>query len=160
MFNDVGAYKAALTKAALIILNRRICRVHARISVWFLSFVHMTVTRSDLYFMQTGTALANCLLASDCVLIDRHTPAECLKQPLLEGIPTQCKQLRRGFADCKHGMIDMRKRFRGNAPVAADGASYQLYAGRKAVDDSHVAGTDKAETDLVEGNDGEFRAKR
>ena len=30
----------------------------------------------------------------------------------------QCQQLKRGFGQCKRGMVDMRKRFRGNAPIS------------------------------------------
>jgi len=42
--------------------------------------------------------------------------------------------LKKGYGECKRGMIDMRKRFRGNRPVTTSaelesGASGQLYAG-------------------------------
>lgn len=37
--------------------------------------------------------------------------------PLSEELPIQCQQLKKGYGDCKRGMIDMRKRFRGNKPV-------------------------------------------
>ena len=37
---------------------------------------------------------------------------------------------------------------------------HQLYSGGKAVGDTGVAGVDKGSSDLVEGNDGEWRAKR
>ena len=62
-------------------------------------------------------------------------------------------------------MIDMRKRFRGNQPVAVSkeiegekGA--QLYAGGNAVRDTGMGGVGKAEVELIEGTDGELRAKR
>lgn len=72
-------------------------------------------------------------------MVQRHTAAECLRAPLAETLPTKCQQLKKGFGDCRRGMIDMRKRFRGNAPVAfrnlqtSDGGEgYQLYAGKSA----------------------------
>ena len=63
-------------------------------------------------------ALAACLQSSPCVLQDRHTAYECLTPPLVYTLPTQCQQLKRGFRDCKRGMVDMRKRFRGNQPIS------------------------------------------
>ena len=59
----------------------------------------------------------------------------------------------------------MRKRFRGNQPVAVSkeiegekGA--QLYAGGNAVGNTGIGGVEKAEVDLIEGTDGELRGKR
>lgn len=49
----------------------------------------------------TGEALAQCLQESDCIMVDRHSPRECLSSPLLEQLPTQCQQLRKGFSECK-----------------------------------------------------------
>jgi len=71
-------------------------------------------------------ALATCLQNSDCILISRHTPLECLSPPLLETLPMQCQQLKRGFGQCKRGMVDMRKRFRGNQPISV---SHELEGG-------------------------------
>jgi len=54
--------------------------------------------------------------------------------PLSEELPTQCQQLKKGYGDCKRGMIDMRKRFRGNKPIGStmdtqgEGGSGQLYS--------------------------------
>ena len=80
-------------------------------------------------------ALAACLQSSDCILIDRHTPLECLSPPLVDTLPTQCQQLKRGFRDCKKGMVDMRKRFRGNQPVSVsseiEGQGYLSVGGQK-----------------------------
>ena len=66
-------------------------------------------------------------------------------------------------------MIDMRKRFRGNQPVAVSkeleggrgGGGGQLYGGRSAVGGAGVAGVEKAvaEADLVEGADGQLRRR-
>ena len=77
-------------------------------------------------------------------MVERHNPLECLAPPLVETLPTKCQQLRRGFRDCKRGMVDMRKRFRGNLPVSTslelegDGAAVkkggQLYGGKPAFD--------------------------
>ncbi|KAI1206684.1 cytochrome c oxidase assembly protein PET191-domain-containing protein [Annulohypoxylon truncatum] len=85
-------------------------------------------------------ALADCLQQSECVMVQRHTAAECLRSPLSETLPTRCQQLKRGFGECRRGMIDMRKRFRGNEPITfqklesaeKSGEGYQLYAGRSA----------------------------
>ncbi|KAF3395731.1 hypothetical protein F1880_007100 [Penicillium rolfsii] len=85
-------------------------------------------------------ALAQCLQESDCIMVQRHTPRECLASPLAEELPMKCQQLRKGFSECKRGMIDMRKRFRGNHPISVakemdekkSSSSGQLYAGRPA----------------------------
>ncbi|KAI1648798.1 cytochrome c oxidase assembly protein PET191-domain-containing protein [Daldinia loculata] len=85
-------------------------------------------------------ALAECLQESDCVMVQRHTAAECLRSPLSETLPMKCQQLKKGFGECRRGMIDMRKRFRGNQPITfksletteQSGEGYQLYAGRSA----------------------------
>lgn len=73
-------------------------------------------------------------------MVQRHTAAECLRDPLADTLPTKCQQLKKGFGECRRGMIDMRKRFRGNQPIAFrtlqetedGGKGYQLYAGRPA----------------------------
>ncbi|KAI1323978.1 cytochrome c oxidase assembly protein PET191-domain-containing protein [Xylariaceae sp. FL0255] len=84
-------------------------------------------------------ALAQCLQESECVMVHRNSAADCLRSPLAETLPTKCQQLKKGFGDCRRGMIDMRKRFRGNQPItfktlesAEEGEGYQLYAGRSA----------------------------
>jgi hypothetical protein len=48
-----------------------------------------------------------------------HSAAECLREPLASELPTRCQQLKKGYGDCKRGMIDMRKRFRGNKPISS-----------------------------------------
>ncbi|KII94792.1 hypothetical protein PLICRDRAFT_67321, partial [Plicaturopsis crispa FD-325 SS-3] len=58
-------------------------------------------------------ALKDCLLNSDCVVKQGHLPSECLKEHFDE-LPEQCRSLRKANYDCKRGMLDMRKRFRGN----------------------------------------------
>ncbi|PGH16296.1 hypothetical protein AJ79_01835 [Helicocarpus griseus UAMH5409] len=63
-------------------------------------------------------ALAQCLQQSDCIMVHEKTPQECLRPPYLEELPVKCQQLRQGLSDCKRGMVDMRKRFRGNQPIA------------------------------------------
>lgn len=68
-----------------------------------------------------GAALAFCLQNSDCILVERNSPGDCLRPPLKYTLPTQCQQLQKGYAECKKGMIDMRKRFRGNRPIAVQG---------------------------------------
>lgn len=61
-------------------------------------------------------------------------------------------------------MIDMRKRFRGNQPVAVSKEvegekGGQLYGGGRAVGGAGVGGVGKAEVDLVEGVDGALRKR-
>ncbi|EIM88260.1 uncharacterized protein STEHIDRAFT_167580 [Stereum hirsutum FP-91666 SS1] len=58
-------------------------------------------------------ALKDCLLHSDCVLKQNKLPSDCLKNHINE-LPEQCRQLRQATFECKRGMLDMRKRFRGN----------------------------------------------
>lgn len=60
----------------------------------------------------------------------------------------------------------MRKRFRGNQPIAVSKEiegekGGQLYAGGRAVGETGVGGTGKAvgEGELYEGNDGELRRR-
>jgi cytochrome c oxidase assembly factor 5 len=87
-------------------------------------------------------------------MVERNSPGDCLRPPLKYTLPTQCQQLQKGYAECKKGMIDMRKRFRGNRPISVsreledgkfgrvpDGEDkqgtieekgYMLYAGRPA----------------------------
>lgn len=109
-------------------------------------------------------ALAICLQQSDCVLIHRNTPAECLRPPLSDTLPTQCQQLKYGYGQCKKGMIDMRKRFRGNKPIststeleAGGGRKGMLYAGSPAYGDSGPRGTDGREMENRGGEeDDEF----
>ncbi|KAH0542529.1 hypothetical protein FGG08_003034 [Glutinoglossum americanum] len=84
-------------------------------------------------------ALADCLQNSECIMVARHTPSDCLRSPLLETLPTRCQQLKHSYGQCKRGMVDMRKRFRGNQPIGAAGSGDgeggggktggQLYAG-------------------------------
>ncbi|KAL1627835.1 putative cytochrome c oxidase assembly protein [Diplodia seriata] len=62
-------------------------------------------------------ALAECLQNSDCIMVQRNSPSDCLRPPLSDTLPTRCQQLKKGYAECKRGMVDMRKRFRGNKPV-------------------------------------------
>ncbi|OCL04392.1 hypothetical protein AOQ84DRAFT_252351, partial [Glonium stellatum] len=93
-------------------------------------------------------ALAACLQQSDCIMIDRHSPSDCLRPPLNSTLPTKCQQLQKGYGECKRGLVDMRKRFRGNRPVATsvelegsgggdagtgiEEKGYMLYAGKPA----------------------------
>ncbi|KAL1596377.1 hypothetical protein SLS60_009023 [Paraconiothyrium brasiliense] len=66
-------------------------------------------------------ALAFCLQNSDCIMVERNKPGDCLRPPLKYTLPTQCQQLQKGYAECKKGQIDMRKRFRGNRPISVAG---------------------------------------
>ncbi|EKD14404.1 cytochrome c oxidase assembly protein [Drepanopeziza brunnea f. sp. 'multigermtubi' MB_m1] len=85
-------------------------------------------------------ALAQCLQESDCVMIQRNKPGDCLRPPLIDTMPTKCQQLKKGLGECKRGMVDMRKRFRGNQPISVSkeleagesAGGGQLYAGKPA----------------------------
>ena len=62
-------------------------------------------------------------------------------------------------------MIDMRKRFRGNQPMAVSKEiegekGGQLYAGGKAVGENGKGGIGTTDAELIEGVDGELRSKR
>lgn len=102
-------------------------------------------------------------------MVERHTPLECLSPPLKDTLPIQCQQLQRGFRDCKRGMVDMRKRFRGNQPVGAsleleggmdgnvlppgqqlDGSKQQLYGGKPAFEAVKERSGDEVKIDLSE----------
>ncbi|KAI9372563.1 cytochrome c oxidase assembly protein PET191-domain-containing protein [Aspergillus egyptiacus] len=100
-------------------------------------------------------ALAQCLQQSDCIMVQRHTPRECLSQPHFDELPLKCQQLRKGFGECKRGLIDMRKRFRGNAPLqmvkevdgGKSGSSQQLYAGKPAFESVKEISGDEVQMD-------------
>ncbi|ORY87095.1 cytochrome c oxidase assembly protein PET191-domain-containing protein [Protomyces lactucae-debilis] len=63
-------------------------------------------------------AIATCLFESECVKAG-HPGNECLSNPELRAqVPEQCLLLLKNFYDCKRGLLDMRKRFRGNAPIS------------------------------------------
>ena len=49
----------------------------------------------------TGAALASCLQHSDCVMVERNKPGDCLREPLVHTLPTRCQQLKKGFGECK-----------------------------------------------------------
>ncbi|KAK2748920.1 hypothetical protein FQN57_007203 [Myotisia sp. PD_48] len=82
-------------------------------------------------------ALAECLQESECIMVQRHKPQDCLRSPLLDGLPTKCQQLKKGLGECKRGMVDMRKRFRGNQPFElskeTDGETGEMVEKRKPV---------------------------
>ncbi len=53
------------------------------------------------------------------MMIERHKPQECLDNPeLSKDLPELCIAQMKAFLDCKRGMVDMTKRFRGNAPLS------------------------------------------
>lgn len=89
-------------------------------------------------------------------MVQRHSAADCLRPPLVDTLPTRCQQLKKGYGECKRGLIDMRKRFRGNKPVSssveieagADNPSRQLYGGKSAFGDIKTTdGKDAPEDD-------------
>lgn len=62
-------------------------------------------------------------------------------------------------------MIDMRKRFRGNQPIAVSKEiegekGEQLYGGGQAVGEARVGNGREGAVELVEGVDGEWRERR
>ncbi|AWU74771.1 mitochondrial protein PET191 [Pichia kudriavzevii] len=63
--------------------------------------------------------VAICLQRSPCVMIERHTPKECISKPeLTEELPELCKAHLATFLECKRGIVDMRKRIRGNGTLS------------------------------------------
>lgn len=100
-------------------------------------------------------------------MVQRNSAADCLRSPLAETLPTKCQQLKKGFGECRRGMIDMRKRFRGNQPAAfknlqesdATGDGYQLYAGKSAFGGTRgeTAGDGKAPPDWRELENEKYR---
>lgn len=65
------------------------------------------------------TAVAVCLQRSPCVLIERHTPRQCIEDPeLSKDLPELCKAQMKAFWECRKGFFDMTKRIRGNAPLS------------------------------------------
>ncbi|ORY30829.1 cytochrome c oxidase assembly protein PET191-domain-containing protein [Naematelia encephala] len=56
--------------------------------------------------------LVACLLRTDCVIKSGKTPQECMKAR--DELPLQCQYAMTNFTDCKKGLLDMRRRFRGN----------------------------------------------
>ncbi|KAF0457892.1 Cytochrome c oxidase assembly factor 5 [Gigaspora margarita] len=58
--------------------------------------------------------LVDCLLKSDCVVVKRHTVKECLQFENSADVPKECQSIRRSFFECRRGLLDMRRRFRGN----------------------------------------------
>lgn len=118
-------------------------------------------------------------------MVQRHTAADCLRSPLSDTLPTRCQQLKKGYGECRRGMIDMRKRFRGNMPASmrqlgADGAGadgktggatagggggtegYQLYAGKAAFAGAakETSGDEPAPRDWREVENEKFRAEQ
>ncbi|KAN0140015.1 Cytochrome c oxidase assembly protein PET191 domain containing protein [Lactarius tabidus] len=62
-------------------------------------------------------ALKDCILHSDCVMKKGRLPSDCIKNHIDE-LPEECRSLRLATFECKRGMLDMRKRFRGNSASA------------------------------------------
>ncbi|EKG15037.1 Cytochrome c oxidase assembly protein [Macrophomina phaseolina MS6] len=99
-------------------------------------------------------------------MVYRNSPSDCLRPPLSDTLPTRCQQLKKGYGECKRGMVDMRKRFRGNKPVGLsseldvpDGDTSdnskkggQLYAGKPLYD--VIKGTDGDEDRKTGGEQG------
>jgi cytochrome c oxidase assembly factor 5 len=79
-------------------------------------------------------------------MVHRNKAGDCLREPLVDTLPTQCLQLKRGYGDCKRGQIDMRKRFRAppSISVAAEvergTERHMLYAGKPAMGDTKGTG--------------------
>lgn len=115
---------------------------------------------------QLRDALAQCLQESDCVMVQRNKASDCLRWPLVETLPTQCQQLKKGFGECKRGMVDMRKRFRGNMPVSyrsmESDKGNQLYAGKPAFAGGvrETSGDEPLPRDWREIENEEYRAQQ
>ncbi|OMJ29075.1 Mitochondrial protein [Smittium culicis] len=56
----------------------------------------------------------NCILESDCVLVNRNSVNDCIKNPdLKHSLPEKCLLLSQSLFDCKRGLLDMRRRTKG-----------------------------------------------
>ncbi|KAJ1027143.1 hypothetical protein NDA18_003159 [Ustilago nuda] len=64
--------------------------------------------------------LTDCVLKTDCYLKQGNSAQECITSHMTK-LPLECQQLYKSFVECRRGMLDMRKRFRGNAPPVAGG---------------------------------------
>ncbi|CAO1634561.1 unnamed protein product [Parajaminaea phylloscopi] len=62
--------------------------------------------------------LAECVLNSDCVQKEGRSGQDCL-QSGVKDLPMECQNIYRSYVACRKGLLDMRKRFRGNAPTPA-----------------------------------------
>ncbi|CAO1625296.1 unnamed protein product [Sympodiomycopsis kandeliae] len=62
--------------------------------------------------------LAACVLESDCVTKNDRSGQDCLQNHTNE-LSDDCLNIYKSYVHCKRGMLDMRKRFRGNAPPTA-----------------------------------------
>ena len=158
MTSDVdGAY---LIRSAKTPLSSSNSRVKSLSDAWMLlstrlSYAdmcrhsHVTTPRRASPLMSIrGEALRICLQNSDCIMVERRPASQCLRPPHRYELPEQCQQLQKGLGECKRGLIDMRKRFRGNRPIGLREAGvsavgqvdakrgtieergYMLYAGR------------------------------
>jgi cytochrome c oxidase assembly factor 5 len=100
-------------------------------------------------------------------MVYRNKPSDCLRPPLLETLPTKCQQLKHGYGQCKRGMVDMRKRFRGNQPIAVSqeleggtaAGGGQLYAGGPAFGSTvkETSGNEPVEKDWREVENEKYR---
>ncbi|KIS70741.1 uncharacterized protein UMAG_01896 [Mycosarcoma maydis] len=68
------------------------------------------------------TDLTDCVLKTDCYLKQGNSAQECITSHMAE-LPVECQHLYKSFVECRRGMLDMRKRFRGNAPPAASSSN-------------------------------------
>lgn len=102
-------------------------------------------------------------------MVYRNKPSDCLRAPLLETMPTKCQQLKKGYGECKRGLVDMRKRFRGNQPISVskelegggerNTGGYMLYAGKPAFDSGvkETSGNEPEERDWREIENEKYR---
>ncbi|KAH8882644.1 putative cytochrome c oxidase assembly protein [Thozetella sp. PMI_491] len=103
-------------------------------------------------------------------MVDRNSAADCLRSPQVETLPLKCQQLKKAFGECRRGMVDMRKRFRGNQPISfwqlegseKTGDGYQLYAGKSAFAGARgeTDGNEKEPKDWREVENEKFRQEQ
>ncbi|PWN35992.1 uncharacterized protein FA14DRAFT_189914 [Meira miltonrushii] len=63
--------------------------------------------------------LAACLSQSECVQSGK-SGQDCLRNHMDE-LPEDCQAVYKSYVHCRRGLLDMRKRFRGNAPATTAG---------------------------------------
>lgn len=63
--------------------------------------------------------VALCLQRSECVIVQRHTPHECItNKDLVKTLPQSCAMYMYRYLECKRRLADRSSRFRGNGPLS------------------------------------------
>ncbi|KAJ3381903.1 hypothetical protein HDU92_005071 [Lobulomyces angularis] len=58
--------------------------------------------------------LLECLKQSDCVLVNKNTPKECLDKSHDNSVSKACRIKQQAYYECRINLLSPKKRFRGN----------------------------------------------